>query len=113
MILPAGAEGPPLIQLDDNFGNLNATVIDDAAATSRFWMVINPQAVERLGLDVVPAGRFGRLQHNITRDQYDELTSQNVFTNESAFFVDCPTGRVMTDASTSATPKRITARSPG
>ena len=96
MILPAGVEAPPLSQLEDTFGPLDATLIDDAAETNRFWMVINPQAVERLGLEVVPAGTFGRLQHNVTRDQYDELTSQNVFTNESAFFVDVPPGELMT-----------------
>ncbi len=94
MIVPSATESPSQFQVGDMFGGLQATVIQ--AETNRFWMVINPQAVERLGLDVVPAGTFGRLQHNVTRDQYDELTSQNVFTNESAFFVDVPPGELMT-----------------
>jgi hypothetical protein len=94
MIVPSATEATSQFQIADTFGGLNPTVIQ--SDTNRFWMVITPRAVERFGLDVLPAGMFGRLQQNVTRDQYDELTSQNVFTNESAFFVDVPTGELMT-----------------
>ena len=84
---------------DANLGSLETISICSPRTTSARGASSRRQAVERLGLDPVPGEVFGQLQHDIDRDQYDRLTSLNVFTNESAYFVDVSQGEVMTNVS--------------
>ncbi|MCU1359859.1 MAG: hypothetical protein JWN99_1148 [Ilumatobacteraceae bacterium] len=82
-----------------NFGSMRVVSLDAAAATHREWMVITPQAVERLGLHVVPASTFGRLAVDVTRAQSDALSHLNQFSNETEYFSDVPQGELLTNVS--------------
>jgi putative ABC transport system permease protein len=86
MISPI-ADGVAMSSSNDlGFGSLETVDIQIDSGDMRWWQVVNPEAVDRLQLQTVPASTYGRLSHDITRSEYDQLMNLNVFTNESAYF---------------------------
>ena len=86
----------PSERLESMFGSLDIIELTANVPPYRPWLVITPEAVDRLDLDTRPSSAFGRLPHDVTRAQYDALTALSVFSNESAYFLDVPAGETST-----------------
>lgn len=82
-----GFEAAPPDFLALMFGELDAIVLPGPSASPRQWVLVMPDTVERLGLELAPGPVYGRLDHGVSRAEYDAITSLNAFAREGDYFL--------------------------
>jgi putative ABC transport system permease protein len=66
------------------------TLADAAIGTRRAWVIVNPTAVERLGLTVQSGSAIARLPGGPTHAEFTGLVRLNLFENDGQYFRDVP-----------------------